>query len=74
MHFTAQERDSETGNDNFKARSWTESSPNTAAVAISIAHAAWEHPHLMSASPATVSGAMAAAATAARCRRFIWHR
>ena len=39
------------------------------AVAISIVHAACEQPHLMSAIPATVTGAMAAAATTARCRR-----
>jgi len=35
-------------------------SEKTTAVAISIAHAAWEQPHRMSASPATVAGKMAA--------------
>jgi hypothetical protein len=41
------------------------------AVASSIAYAACEQLQLISASPATVTGAMAAAATPARRRRFI---
>jgi hypothetical protein len=41
------------------------------AVAISIVHAASEQPHRIRAIPATVTGAMAAAATPARCRRVI---
>ena len=36
------------------------------AAAISIVHAASPHPHRLNATPATVAGAMAAAATAAR--------
>jgi catechol 2,3-dioxygenase-like lactoylglutathione lyase family enzyme len=39
------------------------------AAAISIAHAASEEPHRISASPATVAGAMADAATRARCQQ-----
>jgi len=37
------------------------------AAAISIVHAASEQPHRISASPATVAGAMAAAVTPERC-------
>jgi len=44
------------------------------AAAISIAHAACEQPHRMRAIPATVAGAMAAAATPARCRRVTLYR
>jgi hypothetical protein len=43
----------------------------TTAVAVSIAHAACEHPHLIKNTPATVTGAMAVAATPARSRRVI---
>ncbi len=41
------------------------------AAAISIVHAACEQPHRIRAIPATFAGAIAAAATPARCRRFI---
>ena len=44
------------------------------AAAISIVHAACEQPHRIRAIPATVAGAMAAAATPARCRRVTLHR
>jgi hypothetical protein len=44
------------------------------AAAISIAHAASEQPHRMRATPATVAGAIARAATPARCWRVTLHR
>jgi hypothetical protein len=48
--------------------------PNTVAVTISMAHAAVAQLHLIKTTPATVTGAIAAAATPARCRRVTLHR
>jgi hypothetical protein len=47
--------------------------PNATAVEISIAQAASEQPQRISAIPATVTGAIANAATRARCARVIGH-
>lgn len=48
-------------------------SANTRAVAVSMAQAAAEHRQLIKATPATVVGNIAMAATPARCRRVTFH-